>query len=368
MRRSKIPWIVILHESDGRPYFAAVEELARKAGGTVSYYETSVIRIIAKTIIQRKDFRRQVVRSMRNLGFRFKQFFIAPHAVIYAAPPFDFRIIYFLWLLFFRPKVRVIYHSSWPTWQGPVPRNPFVFGWVVRCLYRRLIISPRVETVATIGAVENSMHCFLNSEASSIHVIPHCVDFVGAGTAKCVARQTIRRQIGFVGKLVPEKGVRNFIKLAEQMGSFGDFVVAGDGILREEVGSAAAQGFLTYLGWLDRKEISDLFANLDVLIVPSIRKANWEELFGVVIIEALRSGVVVIASDHIGPRELIANGENGFLVPESDLAAIRSALDAVISCERTLARMREKAIHSAARFSIEKVQRMWSRLDAFSSL
>ena len=59
-------------------------------------------------------------------------------------------------------------------------------------------------------------------------------------------------------------------------------------------------------------------ANLDVLVHASREK----EPFGRVIIEAMASGVAVIASKLGGPNEIIKNGKNGFLVePKANLIA-----------------------------------------------
>jgi glycosyltransferase involved in cell wall biosynthesis len=43
----------------------------------------------------------------------------------------------------------------------------------------------------------------------------------------------------------------------------------------------------------------------DVLLLPSLRTDGWEELFGMVIIEAMACGVVPITTDHVGPREIL---------------------------------------------------------------
>lgn len=64
--------------------------------------------------------------------------------------------------------------------------------------------------------------------------------------------------------------------------------------------------FVNFLG--DRKDISNLLHQHDIFILPS----RYEGL-GIAILEALASGIPVIASNLDGPSELIQNGENGLL-------------------------------------------------------
>jgi glycosyltransferase involved in cell wall biosynthesis len=58
---------------------------------------------------------------------------------------------------------------------------------------------------------------------------------------------------------------------------------------------------------------------VDILILPS-----WEEPFGIVLLEAMASGIPVIATDRGGPAEILQSG----LVPPRDSSALANAIRA----------------------------------------
>ncbi len=75
-------------------------------------------------------------------------------------------------------------------------------------------------------------------------------------------------------------------------------------------------------GWHDHDELPDLFAAADVVVLPSVR-----EQFGLTLVEGMACGLPAIAmdADH-GPREIVADGETGWLVPPDDEHALAEAL------------------------------------------
>jgi glycosyltransferase involved in cell wall biosynthesis len=74
-----------------------------------------------------------------------------------------------------------------------------------------------------------------------------------------------------------------------------------------------------FLGW--REDVAALLAAADMVVVPSRR-----EPLGNVVIEAWAAGRPVVAAASVGPRVLIADGDNGLLVPVDDPSALAAAL------------------------------------------
>jgi glycosyltransferase involved in cell wall biosynthesis len=72
-------------------------------------------------------------------------------------------------------------------------------------------------------------------------------------------------------------------------------------------------------GFLD--EVDQLYASADLFVLSS----NYEG-FGNVVLEALRAGTPIVATDCGGPREILAEGRYGRLVPVRDVAALASAI------------------------------------------
>jgi glycosyltransferase involved in cell wall biosynthesis len=67
-------------------------------------------------------------------------------------------------------------------------------------------------------------------------------------------------------------------------------------------------GAVSFLG--EREDVPDVLGAADLALVPS-----WEEPFGRSVVEAMAAGVPVIATTTGGPREVITDGEDGFLLP-----------------------------------------------------
>ncbi len=162
--------------------------------------------------------------------------------------------------------------------------------------------------------------------------------------------------VGYVGRLVPEKGVDLFVNaLADLPGVFG--VIAGDGPERGALEALAAERGVTdrlrFTGVLTPRDAERVIGALDVLVLPSRTRPNWAEQFGRVLIEAMASNVAVVAADSGAIGEVV--GDGGLLVPEDDVPALARAIETAISPDegpalraRGLARVRERYAHHVA--------------------
>jgi glycosyltransferase involved in cell wall biosynthesis len=129
--------------------------------------------------------------------------------------------------------------------------------------------------------------------------------------------------IGFVGRLVPEKGADILIeaaRLLKEQGVKFKIQMGGDGELRGELMALAAQhgvaDLITWLGWID--DVPGFYDAVDICCVPS----RWES-FGIVVLHALNAGKTLLATRTVGPSEIITDGRNGLLcdVSPADVAA-----------------------------------------------
>lgn len=125
-----------------------------------------------------------------------------------------------------------------------------------------------------------------------------------------------------VGRLAREKNLAALIdawrRAREVLGQRATFVVAGEGPLAQRIASRLP--FVRMLGFLPREDLATLYASADLCVFPS-----HTETCGLVALEAMASGVPVIAADAGGFRESVRQGETGVLVPPHEPAAFAHA-------------------------------------------
>lgn len=136
--------------------------------------------------------------------------------------------------------------------------------------------------------------------------------------------------IGFVGRLVPHKGLDNLLHaLALQRGAKWRLTIVGDGPERERLEQLATALRLAarvrWTGGLPSEEVARLWPDLDVLVLPSQALPNWREANGQVLMEAMANEVAVLGTDSGVIPELI--GDAGVVVAAGDAEALAAALE-----------------------------------------
>lgn len=133
---------------------------------------------------------------------------------------------------------------------------------------------------------------------------------------------------GFVGRLVPEKGLEVLLRAAAKVDGDWRLRLVGGGSGRGEFESLARTlGIgekVVFIGQLSSTDLPDQYHKLDALVLPSLTRANWKEQFGRVLVEAMASGVPVIGSDSGAIPGVV--GDAGLIVPESDVDALALGL------------------------------------------
>ena len=126
-----------------------------------------------------------------------------------------------------------------------------------------------------------------------------------------------------VGRLAPEKELGVLLRAwriaHEALGRVVQFVVAGEGPQARAVDAEA--GWIRRVGFLDRQQLADLYASADVCVLPS-----RTETCGLVALEAMASGVPVVAAGAGGFQDSIESGHNGVLVAPGDARGFAAAI------------------------------------------
>jgi glycosyltransferase involved in cell wall biosynthesis len=159
-----------------------------------------------------------------------------------------------------------------------------------------------------------------------------------------------------IGTLHEVKGQRHLIAaarlLAERDADF-DLAFVGDGPDRPELEALAAAvpapGRVTFLGQQTRDRIVELLADADLLVAPSVPTASGKrEGLPVVLIEAMASGVAVVASHLSGIPELVEDGVTGLTVAPGDEEGLADAIRALLGDPQ-----RRAALAAAGRARVE---------------
>src|SRR5712692_3755328 len=156
--------------------------------------------------------------------------------------------------------------------------------------------------------------------------------------------------IGFVGRMLPGKGLNVLAEALDMLGSEPwKLLVIGDGPERKSFEqSLATRGLLNraeFLGAISYDKVADFYQRMDMLATPTQTTKRIREQFGRVLVEAMASAVPVIGSTCGAIPEVI--GDAGLVVPEGDAAALADSLRNLLSdsalCERLARAGRDRA-------------------------
>lgn len=219
--------------------------------------------------------------------------------------------------------------------------------WTTRCWKRPLLrwLFRRVDHFLCIGRANRAFYELHGVRATQLHPAPYCVDhdyFATAAAALRPQRAELRAAWGiapgakcllFCGKLIPKKRPLDVVAAArllppEQRRDL-HLLFAGDGELRPALEAALRDPQsprATLAGFLNQSEIPRAFAAADSLVLPS----DFGETWGLVVNEALASGVPAIVSDRCGcAPDLAAPLGPQHVFPCGDTAALAARLRAL---------------------------------------
>lgn len=142
--------------------------------------------------------------------------------------------------------------------------------------------------------------------------------------------QAMRRRLGaqdedsrvllYVGRLASEKGLERLRPCLDQVPDL-HFAIVGDGPHRAELKRVFAGTSTTFTGYMHGKELAEAYASADGFIFPSTT-----ETLGLVLFEAMASGLPILAADSLPTREVLENGQAGFIFDSGNTSSIVQAM------------------------------------------
>ncbi len=193
-----------------------------------------------------------------------------------------------------------------------------------------------------------------------IDVIPNGVD--GSALAPREIRVNDPPRIVFAGRFVEQK---NPLQVPRVLATLKDLPwecsMLGDGTLfeqtRAEIERLGLTGRFHLPGWVTPQKVQEEFSRADLLFMPS-----RSEGLPVVGVQALASGLAILAGRAGGFADLVSDGENGYLHDGADLQSLSSSLRLLLGNTSALRRARQNSLARAQAFDLTRV------VDAYESL
>ena len=352
--------IIILHDLNGKPYYEAVEYYAKKNGIQILYYESSVFKLFIRDIVKHQFGVNTIKRTIKNIIFRLKVPIVLNTTIIMGMAPYDFRIIWYKQLL---KNNNLIYSTSHPFWgdESKNPRKYGLFTFIFRDSWKSFLKNKKIKISTVTKSAYNTLknNYEINGKISQIY---HTVDT--SKFHKSIIQEDSKFHILFAGKLLYEKGLDTIVELIETMDNEKyHFHIVGDGEYKDKISHVFKYKNVTYHGWIsDKSVLANIYQQCHIFLNPSIKNSKWQELFGIVNIEAMASGLLVISSNHIGPSEIIDSGVNGFLVEEKQYKLIKNIIEELYENIDKYKYISDNAIKRAKDFSINNISKKWEKL------
>jgi glycosyltransferase involved in cell wall biosynthesis len=166
----------------------------------------------------------------------------------------------------------------------------------------------------------------------------------------------------FVGRLVWEKDLQLLIEINKYLKTIRDdyiFVFVGDGPAEIELKKNIKESI--FLGRLYGKDLSEAYASSDLFVFPSTT-----ETFGIVILEAMASGIPAICSNINGPADIIQNYHNGILVKPKDEISFAQQINLILNDSDLYDTIQKNALESVKLYEWNSIfQKMLTHYQEF---
>lgn len=163
------------------------------------------------------------------------------------------------------------------------------------------------------------------------------------------------------GRMLWHKGIKEFAdaaRLLKQRHIPARFVLVGktdpdnpDSLSEDQLLSYEKEGIIEWWGY--REDIAEILAGAQVVVLPS-----YTEGLPKILLEACACARPVVACSNAGSREIVRDGDNGFLIPPKDAGALAEAITTLLEDPRLRQRMGERGRNiMITEFSVEQVVR-----------
>ena len=210
----------------------------------------------------------------------------------------------------------------------------WIEGWGERSAEAVLTVAPRLaRRLISEGIDPDRVHACPPGVDAALFEKPSEDPFPRVGTPRIL----------FVGRLAPQKGVRDLVEATALLEDpSAQVLLVGDGperpVLEREIRRLGVADRVHLLGFVPHGRVPAVLAHADLLVLPSL----YEEL-GTILLEAMWAGLPIVASKTGGIPDVITDGVNGMLVPPGEPRALAGAIDRVLAEPRPAQRLGQSA-------------------------
>ncbi|MDT7041980.1 GT4 family glycosyltransferase PelF [Candidatus Nitronereus thalassa] len=338
--------VVVAYLRDVNDHEFQITDMARKRG--LTYYE----------ILENGKFDLKVLLKLRDIIVEHDINLIHAH---------DYKTDFFGYLLKWWLRKRGLTFLS--------TQHAWVMTDAMGSLYQRLdqfILSRFDHTIAVSESTKQEMVAvgIPESKISVIHngIEPHVwsSDQVTFDFRRELGISADAPLIGYVGRIMPEKDLETWLQAASLVAKQypqARFVLVGEGRdgtfltkLQELAESVGISENVLFPGY--RRDLISVYGAFDIFVLSSLREGLPNS-----ILEAMALGVPVVTTDVAGAKELVVDGEAGFVVPQQSPVQLANRVLELLDNPETLRRMQQ-----ASRHRIETEFSFAKRLDRIEKL
>lgn len=200
----------------------------------------------------------------------------------------------------------------------------------------------------------------IHNGRTKVVYIPHSLDYFPSQPSDYRDNDVVS-----VGRLSPEKGpleLLDVFALIHERSPQTRLHLIGDGPLKEAVQEKITalhlDSAVIMYGFQKHEAIHDILRHCSVYVMTS-----WQESFGLVLLEAQSFALPCVAFDSAqGAHEIIADGENGYLIANRDTEAMAEKICALMNDRESLSRMGTACRTNAQKYTAASIRIKWLTL------
>lgn len=331
--------------------------------GTNKYYYQLEPNINTDFTIPKLPFKRKVIRKLGNLQYKFTQKDINPVIVykeqanklvkVFKLGNFDLVVLSQGLLTSLIPyiksklpylKIIAWQHNSYDIYVNKYYKNILKY-FLSGVKQADSIVCLTQQDAESFKKLNPSSTCIYNSLTLENPIISNLTS----------------KNILFAGRLVIEqKGLDYLVELAKRIDDEWKILIAGDGIDKENIKKMILESSLEekviLYGNLKSEELKSFYSKGSIFVSTS----RWEG-FGLVITEAMASGLPIISFDNFGPNEILSKGEFGILIDKYDLKTFSEQLLLLANSIEERMYWKNKSLERSKDFQRENIMKLWEQ-------